>query len=110
MMKKIYDEEETLREITYLGDRVSAGEAYQAAVTARKRCGQVKIRECGDMKHRRIFPLKLKGAVYKSYVSPAILYGSKAWCLKDGNCTKNREIHGEAICGVQPKDREKLRI
>ena len=31
----------------------------------------------------RIFPLRLKGAVYKSYVWPAILYGGEAWCLKE---------------------------
>ena len=24
------------------------------------------------------------GAVYKSYVTPAILHGSEAWCLKEG--------------------------
>ena len=25
----------------------------------------------------------LKGAVYRSYVRTAILYGSEAWCLKE---------------------------
>ena len=29
------------------------------------------------------FPLKLKGAVYKSYVRPALLHGSEALCLKE---------------------------
>ena len=29
------------------------------------------------------FPIKLKGAVYKIYVRPAILHGSEAWCLKE---------------------------
>ena len=29
------------------------------------------------------FPLKLKGAVYKSYARPAILYGSEECCLKE---------------------------
>ena len=24
-----------------------------------------------------------KGAVYESYVRPAMLYGSEAWCLKE---------------------------
>ena len=43
----------------------------------------VKFFECSEMLHGRIFPLELKGAVYKSYVRPAILYGSEAWCLKD---------------------------
>ena len=32
---KLCDEVETVREFTYLGDRVSAGGEYDAAVTAR---------------------------------------------------------------------------
>ena len=38
-------------------------------MTARTRCGWVKFRECGGLLHGRIFPLKLKEAVHKSYVS-----------------------------------------
>ena len=36
-------------------------------------------------------------AVYKSYVRPAILYGSEAWCQKEEDCNlvKDREIHDE---------------
>ena len=37
----------------------------EAAVTARKRCGWVKLRECGELLYCRRFPLKLKGAVCK---------------------------------------------
>ena len=36
-----------------------------AAVTARTRCGRVKLRECGELLYGRIFPLKLKEAVYE---------------------------------------------
>ena len=77
------DEVETVREFTYLGDRVSAGGGCEAAVTARTRCGWVKFMECGELLYGRRFPLRLKGAVYKSYVTPAILYGSEAWCMKE---------------------------
>ena len=35
----LYDEMETVREFTYLGDMVSAGGGCEAAVTARIRCG-----------------------------------------------------------------------
>ena len=80
---KLYDEVETVSEFTSFGDRVSAGEGYEAAVTARTRCGWVKLRECGELLYGRRFPLKLKGAVYKSYIRTAILYGSKAWYLKE---------------------------
>ena len=72
---------ETVREFTYLGDRVSAGGGCEASVTARKRCVWVEPRECCELLHGRGFPLKLKWVVYKSYIRPAKLYGSEAWCL-----------------------------
>ena len=52
-------------------------------MTARTRNWQVKFRECGELLYGRRFPPKLKGAVHKSYVRPAILYGSEVWCLKE---------------------------
>ena len=39
--------------------------------------------ECGELLYVRKFPLRLKRAVYKSYVRPAILYGSEALCLEE---------------------------
>ena len=81
--EKLCNEVETVSELTYLGDRVSAGGGCEAAVTARTRCGRVKSRECGELLHSRRFPLKLKGAVYKSCVRPAIMHGRKVWCLKE---------------------------
>ena len=72
------DEVETESEFTYLGDRVSASGGCEAAVTVRTRCGWVKLMECGELLNGRRFHLKLKWAVYESYVWPAILYGSKA--------------------------------
>ena len=68
---------------TYLGDRVSAGGGCVAAVTARTRCGWVTFRECSEFLYGRRFPLRLKGAVCKSYVRLAMLCGSEAWCLKE---------------------------
>ena len=52
---------ETVREFTYLCDRVSAGGGCEADVTARTRCGWEKVRECGELLYGRRFPLKLKG-------------------------------------------------
>ena len=66
---------ETVREFTYLGGGVSAGGGCEAAVTARTRCGWVKLRERSKLLNGRFF-LKAKGAVYRRYVSSAILYGS----------------------------------
>ena len=42
--EKLSDEEETVLEFTHLGDRVSAGEGCETAVTARTRCGWNKHR------------------------------------------------------------------
>ena len=60
-----------------------AGGGCEATVTAKTRCGWVKFRECGVLLYGRRFPLRQKGAVYESYVRPAILYGGEAWCLKE---------------------------
>ena len=54
-------------------------------MTARTRYGWVKFRECGELLYGRRFHLMLKGAVHRSYVWPAILYGSEAWCLKESD-------------------------
>ena len=63
---KLCDEVKTVSEFTYLGNRVSAGGGCVAVVTARTRCGWVKFRECGELLDGRRFPLRLKGAVYRS--------------------------------------------
>ena len=78
---KLCDGVETVREFTYLG--ASADGGCEAAVTARTRCGWVKLTECSNLLYGRRFPLMLRGVVYGSYVRPAILYGSEAWCLKE---------------------------
>ena len=77
--EKLCEEVETVKEFTYPGGSVSVGGGHEAAVTARKRCGWVTLIECRELLHGMRFPLKLKGAVYKSYVRSAILYGSEAW-------------------------------
>ena len=41
--EKSCDEVESVREFTYLGDRVSAGGGSEASVTARTRCGWISV-------------------------------------------------------------------
>ena len=80
-----------------------------AAVTVRTSCGWVKFWECGELLCGRKFCQRLKGAVYMSYVRPAILYGSEAWCLKESE-TEIFRTEGSmvrAMCGVQLKDRKR---
>ena len=55
------DEVETVMEFTFLGDRMSAGGGWEAAVIARITCWWVKLRECRELLYGRRFPLKLKG-------------------------------------------------
>ena len=76
--EKLCDEVKTVRESTYLGNRVSEGGGCEAAVTARARCGWMKFMECGEFLHERRFHLKLNVAVYQSYVRPEILYEGEA--------------------------------
>ena len=66
--ENLYDEVGTVREFTYLGDRVSAGGGCEAAVTARARYGWLRFRECSVLLYGGRFPLRLKWAVYESYV------------------------------------------
>ena len=74
---------ELVREFAYLGDRMSACEGCEAAVTAGTICWWVKFRECGELLYGRKFPLKQKGAVCKSYVRPAVMCRDEACFLKE---------------------------
>ena len=57
---------ETVKEFTYLGDRVSAGGGCEIAVTVKIRCGLAKLRECGDLLCGRRYPLRLKGLLTRA--------------------------------------------
>ena len=69
---------------------MSVGGGCEAAMTARTRCGWVMFWECDELLYGKRFPLRLKGAFYETSVRPAILHGSKAWCLEEGQ--KERSI------------------
>ena len=52
----------------------------------------------------------LKRGVCKNYVSPAMLYGSEAWCLKESEKEILRRTERSmvlATCGVQLKNRKR---
>ena len=78
-----FDEVESVKEFTYLCDRLSAGGGCKAFVTAIARCWWVKFRKCSELLYGKRFSLELKGSVYESYIRPTILCGSEAWCLKE---------------------------
>ena len=63
--------------------------------------------ECSELLYGGIFPLRLKVAVCKSCVRPAMLYGSEAWRLKESEMVILRRTERSMVrsmCGVQLKD------
>ena len=92
---------------------MSAGGGCEAAVTARTRYGWDMLRECGELLYGRRFLLKLKGAVHKSYIRPAILHGREIWHPKEREMeilrTTNRSMV-TAMREVQHKDIKYLQI
>ena len=78
-------------------------------MTARTICGWVMFMDCVDVLYRRGFHLRLKAAVYRSYIRSTVLYGSEAWCLKESEMVSitdgtERSMVRE-MCGVQLNDR-----
>ena len=74
--ERLHDEVETVMEFTYLGDKVSADGGHEAAMTAKTGgLGLGGVVSCcmeGCL-------AKLKRAVHKSYVRPAIRHRSETW-------------------------------
>ena len=60
------------------GDRLSASGGCEAVVTARTSCEWVKFREYSELLYGWRFHLRMKGAVYGSFVRLATLHGSEA--------------------------------
>ena len=72
--EKLCDGVETVSKFTYLGDRLNATGGCETAVTARSRTGWIKFRECSEILKGRRFSLKMRGRIYKSCVTSAMLY------------------------------------
>ena len=74
---------EAVTKFSYLSDRLNANGGCETVVTARTRIRWIKFTECSKILKGRRFSLMMKGKVYKSCVRSAMLYGSKAWCLRE---------------------------
>ena len=61
------NQQETVRELRHQGDCESAGWRCEDGVTARTRCGWVKIMECGELPHGEESHLKLKWTADESH-------------------------------------------
>ena len=107
--EKLCDEVKTLREFTYIGDRVSVGVGCEAAVVVRTRCGWVKLRECSELLHGRRFPLKLKAAIYKSCKACITVW--KCSMVSESEIRINQRTERSmvtAMCGIQHKHRKRF--
>ena len=60
--RELCEEVETVRELTYLSERVRAGGGCEVAVSAITTCRSVELRDVASYCMER-FPIKLKGAV-----------------------------------------------
>ena len=89
--KKLCNEVETVNGFCYLGDKLNVSGGREAAVTARVRISSIRFRESGELWLGNRFPLKIKGKVYCCCLRSAILYGSKASCLKENKKAILRE-------------------
>ena len=74
---------ETVKGFYYLGDRLNASGGCEAAVTARVRMGDVKLRECEELLLGYKFPLTMKDKFCHCCLRSAILYRSEMLCLKE---------------------------
>ena len=111
--ENVCSEVETVRKVTYQGDILSADGGCEAAVIAATICGWVRFREIFYLNEIKIyckllygkrFSLRVKKVFYESYVRPAILYGTEAWCVKECEMGISRRTVGTmliAICGLQ---------
>ena len=105
--EKLCDGVETVSKFTYLGDRLNATDGCETAVTTRSRIGWMKFRECSKILKGRRFSLEIKGNIYKSCVTSAMLYGSEAWCLREKEMAILRRTERamiRAMCGVKLLD------
>jgi len=76
-VKKLCDEVATVNLFCYLDGKLNASGGCEIAVTARTRLRWMKFRECGEFLYGKNFSLKLKGRVYWTCVTSAMLYGSE---------------------------------
>ena len=72
-------------------------------MTASKRIGWVKFKECGWLLYARKFSLKMKGRIYHSCIRLAMLHRCEAWCLRENEVAilRTKKTMTKAMCGVK---------
>ena len=82
-IEKLCHEVETVNRFCYLEGRLNSSGGCKAAVTARIKIGWVRFKEYGELLLENRFSLRMKSKVHRCCIRLAILYGSKACCLKE---------------------------
>ena len=109
LIEKLCDEVETVNGFCYLRDRINANDGCKAAATTIVRINWVRFRECGKLLFGNRCPLRRKDKVYCFCIRSAILYGSKAWYLKENEKAVLRRMERlmvRAMCGQKAVDRD----
>ena len=99
-----FDQADFVKSSCNLGDRLNASDGSEATVTVRTRIGWIKFRECGELLSGRKFSLKMKGRIYQSCVTSAMLYESETWSLRENEMAVLRRTEKammRAMCGVE---------
>ena len=102
----LFDGAKTVSKFFYLGNRLNATGGCETAVTARSRIGWMKFKKCSEILKGRRFLLKMKGKIYNSCVTSAMLYGSEAWCLREKEMAilRTGKAMMRAMCGEKLLD------
>ena len=78
----LYDGIERVESFVHLGDKLNVGGGCLSLVSARVHVGWMKFRELSVVLCGRIWSVKMKGRVYKSYVRAAMVYSDKTWVMR----------------------------
>ena len=108
-IKTLCNEVETVNGFCYFGDRLHSSGGCEAAVTARVKIGWVRFKESRELLLGNRLFLKMEGKVYCCCIRSAILFGSKAWCLKENEKPILRRMERamvRAMCSQKVVDRQ----
>ena len=97
-----------VKKFSYVGDVISTEGGAQEAVTSRIRSAWKKFKEVSSVICGRSISLKVRGTLYKSYMTNALTYGAECWALKmeDERRLKTTEMRMlRMICGKTLKDK-----
>ena len=110
--EKLNDGVGTVKQNSYLDDRINSGCECEAVMTSRTRIGWAKFREWLDLLRGKKFPLKIKEIIFNSCVRSAMIHGREKWCLGQNEIGILHRTERELVrnrCGVKLRDKNSTR-